>query len=192
MLKKFFVVASVAVVVGPLGCAVQTQEQQSEGDVGDTTSSESALTVDCNLSRTHILASVGADRAEAIRRGFTWYDARVPYSQSRSHGGYRTDCSGFVSMSWNLGTSFSTADFSTGGGDSSRLGSYGSLEPADALVRRSNGEGHIMLFVGWNDAKHTSACVIEQESTKLDMQFHARTTTSLTASGYHAIRADEF
>ncbi|MEO6420629.1 MAG: hypothetical protein ABIP39_14545 [Polyangiaceae bacterium] len=187
-IKSVLVVASFALVVGPLGCAVQAQEET--GDVGDTTSE--ALTVGCDLSRAEILGSVGAARAEAIRRGFTWYDARVPYSQTHSHAGYRTDCSGFVSMAWNLGQSFSTADFSTGGGESARLASYNSLVPADALVRRSNGEGHIVLFVGWNDTAHTAACVIEQESTALDMQFHARTTASLKSSGYHAIRADEF
>lgn len=186
--KKLLVVASLA-VVGSFGCAVQPQQDGDPSAVGDTSE---ALTVACNLSRANILASVGADRAAAIQRGFGWFDAQIPYSQTREHAGYRTDCSGFVSMAWNLGTSFTTSDFSTGGGESSRIASFSSLLPADALVRRSGGEGHIILFVGWNDAAHSSACVIEEESTALDMQFHARTTASLTSGGYHAIRADEF
>ena len=187
-LKITTVVASLA-VVGSIGCAVQTQDAGDPSAVGDTSE---ALTVTCDLSRAHILASVGVDRAEAIQRGFGWYDARVPYSQSREHAGYRTDCSGFVSMSWNLGTSFSTADFIGGNADDARLASMGALLPADAFVRRSGGEGHMALFVGWNDAAHSSACVIEERSTALGMQFHARTTASLISSGYHPIRADKF
>jgi hypothetical protein len=94
-------------------------------------------------------------------------------------------------MCWQLGTSFTTLDFIEGSGDDTLLASYASLLPGDALVYRSGGEGHVVLFVGWSDAAKSAACVIEQESTALDMQFHARTTSSLHASGFHAIRADK-
>ena len=77
-LKIAMVVTSLA-VVGSIGCAVQTQDGGDPSAVSDTSE---ALTVTCDLSRAHILASVGADRAEAIQRGFGWYDARVPYNQS--------------------------------------------------------------------------------------------------------------
>jgi hypothetical protein len=95
-------------------------------------------------------------------------------------------------MAWQLGTSYTTANFVSGGGDSFLLGSYDSLRPGDALVRRSNGAGHIVMFLGWNNAAKTSACVIEQNSTALDMEFGTRTASSLRASGYKAIRADRF
>jgi hypothetical protein len=72
----------------------------------------------------------------------------------------------------------------------SRGGSYSSLLPGDALVRRSGGSGHIVLFLGWNDAAHSAACVLEEASTASDMQFRARTKSSLTASGFKAVRAD--
>jgi hypothetical protein len=94
-------------------------------------------------------------------------------------------------MCWQLGTSYTTADFSSGGGKSGPLGSYGKLLPGDALVHRSGGSGHIVLFLGWNDASHGAACVLEQASTASDMQFRARTTSSLTSGGYKAIRADK-
>lgn len=159
---------------------------------GDTGESSSALsTSSCKLSRSAILASVTGGRRTAIQRGFTWLDADVPYSQSASHGGYRTDCSGFVSMCWQLGTSYTTADFSSGGGKSGPIGSYSKLLPGDALVHRSGGSGHIVLFLGWNDASHSAACVLEQASTASDMQFRARSTSSLTSGGYKAIRADK-
>lgn len=181
--------------LGPLGCASAAQgedETATTGDEGDTGSSPDELTLGCNLSRSTILNSVSGGRRTAIQRGFAWFDANVAYSQSRSYQGYRTDCSGFVSMCWQLGRSYTTLDFSTGGGESGGLASYESLVPGDALVRRSNGAGHIVMFLGWNDRAHSAACVVEQSSTALDMEFGARTVSSLKASGYKAIRADKF
>ncbi len=170
-------------------CATEVEPEDTNGDTGETSSAIS--TSSCKLSRSTILASASGGRRTAIERGFGWLDAKVPYSQSAYKAGYRTDCSGFVSMSWQLGTSYTTADFSTGGGKSGPIGSYSKLLPGDALVRRSNGSGHIVLFLGWNDSAHSSACVLEQASTASDMQFRARTASSLTGGGYKAIRADK-
>lgn len=176
------------------GCGAEGAESSQDadpggGDVGETTETAEALTASCKLSRARILGATAGARREAIERGFEWYDDHVPYSQSRSHDGYRTDCSGFVSMCWETGTSYTTASFVAGAASSS-LGSYNSLEPADALVYRSGSHGHIVLFLGWNDDSHTSACVLEQASTASDMQFRARSTSSLHASGFRAIRSD--
>ena len=170
-------------------CANEVDPAYANGDTGETSSAIS--TSSCKLSRSTILASATGGRRTAIERGFGWLDAQVPYSQSAYKAGYRTDCSGFVSMCWQLGTSYTTADFSTGGGKSGPIGSYGKLLPGDALVHRSNGAGHMMLFLGWNDSAHSAACVLEQASTASDMQFRARSASSLTAGGYKAIRADK-
>jgi hypothetical protein len=35
-----------------------------------------------------------------IANAKTWLNPAVPYSQSAYHNGYRTDCSGYVSMAW--------------------------------------------------------------------------------------------
>ena len=175
-------------------CASEVDDSlEGEGDTGET---EAAIsTSSCKLSRATILASATGGRRTAIERAFTWLDAKVPYSQSRTrkdaNGTYRTDCSGFVSMAWQLGTSYTTADFINGGGKSGPLGSYDKFLPGDALVRRSNGSGHIVLFLGWNDAAKSAACVLEQASTADDMQFRARSTASLKGSPYKAIRADK-
>lgn len=166
------------------------------GDLGsDTGDVSSALNSSrCTLSKASILAKAKGARRVAIERGFTWYDAKVPYSQSKwrndENGKYRTDCSGFVSMCWQLGTSYTTAEFNSGGAGTSRIGAYSNLLPGDGLVRRSGGSGHIVLFLGWNDAAGQSACVLEQASTAQDMQFRVRTKASLTSGGYKAIRAD--
>jgi hypothetical protein len=39
-------------------------------------------------------------RSEIIARADTWMHPPVPYSQDAYKGGYRTDCSGYVSMAW--------------------------------------------------------------------------------------------
>ncbi|MBK7585001.1 MAG: hypothetical protein IPI67_33025 [Myxococcales bacterium] len=184
-ISKAALVCALSVVA--TACAVESEAPPVIGDVGDNSGQE--LKVGCTLARSDILASVQGGRRTAIERGFAWYDAQIPYSQSKQYDGYRTDCSGFVSMCWELGNSYTTANFVEDTGNWSSLGSFDELTPADAMVYRSGGSGHIMMFVGWNDAARTEACVLEQASTADDMQFRARTTDSLQAGGYHAIRA---
>jgi hypothetical protein len=178
---------AVPLLVSISACAASTEEEI--GDVGD--SSDALTNGSCAISRQAILAKASGARKRAIERAFTWWDAQIPYSQSKYHQSYRTDCSGFISMAWELGTSYTTADFINGGGQSSRLGGYSELIPGDALVRRSGGSGHIVMFLGWNDQAKSSACVIEQASTASDMQFRPRSTSSLTSGGYKAIRANK-
>jgi hypothetical protein len=160
------------------------------GDDGDLGSTTSLVKKGCSASRADLLAAAGGARAEAISRGFEWLDAKVPYSQKASHGGFRTDCSGFVSMCWNLKQSYTTADFAGGTANNSILGSIDDLQPGDGLVRRSGGSGHAILFVGWDDAKHTNACVLEEASTASDMQFGLRAVSSLKSQGFKAMRKD--
>lgn len=166
---------------------------ETEGDVGDeeqgSTESLAKSSGSCNLTKQQILAAVSGGRRTAISRGFEWFADGVPYSQSASHEGYRTDCSGFVSMCWQLGQSYTTADFAGGSSKWKSLSSYEALVPGDALVRRSGGSGHAVLFVGWNDAAHSGACVLEEASTASDMQFHVRSVSSLKGSGFKAIAA---
>lgn len=187
MMMRLLPLIALGTLLTVSGCSVDAAEEE-EGDVGE--SSGDALTERCSLSRSEILASVSGGRERAIERGFRWLDRGVSYSQGRSFEGYRTDCSGFVSMCWELGQSYTTASFENGSAPVSELRSYDSLLPGDALVRRSRGSGHIVLFLGWND--NGSACVLEQNSTRLDMEFGARSRGSLQAGGYDPIRADKF
>ena len=160
-----------------------------EGDPGEELgSTESLATVTrCHLSAREILDRASGSRRAAIARGLEWLEDDVPYSQTRTHEGYRTDCSGFVSMCWQLGTSFSTADFAASSSKWKPLPSYESLVPGDALVRRVSGQGHIVLFVGWDDDSHDGACVLEQASTASDMQLRVRTVSSLRKSSFKPI-----
>ncbi|MFJ7194784.1 MULTISPECIES: hypothetical protein [unclassified Streptomyces] len=95
-------------------------------------------------------------------RAWSWIAEQVPYSQSGCHenrfGCYRPDCSGYVSMAWNLGTSLTTwglwdVTFDIPAGD---------LQPGDALLRDSGGTDHVALFLRWADPAHTQPVVREE------------------------------
>ncbi|WP_406008728.1 peptidoglycan-binding protein [Streptomyces sp. NBC_00637] len=102
-------------------------------------------------------------RADIIRRAKQWVSAEVPYSMSTYwYDGYRQDCSGFVSMAWNL----------PGNEWTGSLHQYGTritkeeLQPGDILLfhNPSNPEkgSHVVLFGGWTDYTHSSYLVYEQ------------------------------
>jgi hypothetical protein len=156
--------------------------------VEPTGDKSAAVSAGCTASREDILASTSTARQNAIQRGFRWLDNSVPYSQSASYEGYRTDCSGFVSMCWELGTSTDTAALYAGGTYDSDVGSWDDLLPADAIVHRSGGKGHVALFLGWEPDK-SGVCVLEQASTASDMQFRVRSLASLKSGGYKPVRA---
>jgi MYXO-CTERM domain-containing protein len=144
----------------------------------------------CRGSRTRLMGQVSTARRAAITRGFEWLDANVPFSMAGRREGYRTDCSGFVSMCLELSTpGQTTSTFGTSGSGTHRLPSYEDLVPADALVDAGH---HSFIFLGWNDTNHSGMCVLEQSSTKNDMQFRVRMASSLKSEGFVAVRADKF
>ncbi|MFI9603678.1 peptidoglycan-binding protein [Streptomyces sp. NPDC052043] len=108
-------------------------------------------------------AIVAATRSKIVSRAKKWLDARVPYSMSRYwRDGYRQDCSGFVSMAWDLPRNEWTGS----------LGRYavritkGQLQPGDILlfhnpVNPQRGS-HVVLFGGWTDNRHTTYIAYEQ------------------------------
>lgn len=129
-------------------------------------------------------------RAEVLARGERWIAARTPYSQSRfaklsgalvptataspSRLGYRTDCSGFVSMSLGLTTtagrplSLSTATLD----DVMRPITKDELLPGDIILRpkdlkiggRPVAYGHAVVFAGWVDEQRTRYVAYHQSS----------------------------
>lgn len=94
-------------------------------------------------------------RTTIISRGQDWVDKHVPYSQTGSHDGYRTDCSGFVSMCWQL---------SKPGQTTSTLHNFANnitkndLLPGDAIICEGH---HVALFAGWSDSTKTKYIVME-------------------------------
>ncbi|MFJ9103443.1 peptidoglycan-binding protein [Streptomyces sp. NPDC102405] len=102
-------------------------------------------------------------RADIISRAKQWIAAKVPYSMSDYWSdGYRQDCSGFVSMAWNL----------PGNEWTGSLGQYGikiakdDLQPGDILLFHNpdNPEqgSHVVIFGGWTDDTRTYYVAYEE------------------------------
>ncbi|WP_432055187.1 peptidoglycan-binding protein [Streptomyces sp. bgisy022] len=104
-------------------------------------------------------------RAEIINRAKTWVAAKVPYSMTAYWSdGYRQDCSGYVSMAWNLAGNEWTGS----------LGKYADkitkdeLQPGDMLLFHNQSDphagSHVVLFGGWTD--HTRTAYVAYEQTR--------------------------
>ncbi|MET8948784.1 peptidoglycan-binding protein [Streptomyces sp. NPDC004542] len=102
-------------------------------------------------------------RTAIIERAKTWVTAQVPYSMTEYWSdGYRQDCSGYVSMAWNLGSNEWTGS----------LGQYGvkigkeELQPGDMLLFHNPADpekgSHVVIFGGWTDYTHTYYTAYEQ------------------------------
>lgn len=122
-------------------------------------------------------------RSVVIARAKNWYSRNVPYSQSAyawdvNHGKkYRTDCSGFVSMTWALTSSHTTRDLNKYG---TAVG-WGTLKPGDMLLRAGH---HVQLFEKWADSKKTVFWIYEEGSTASDMNHYKVRVASSKANGY--------
>ena len=89
------------------------------------------------------------NRDTIVKRGQDWVDKHVPYNQGGTHDGYRTDCSGFISMCWELSKpGLTTQTMHTVASNISK----DQLLHGDALNCDSE---HIILFAGWSDSSKT-------------------------------------
>ncbi|WP_221362301.1 peptidoglycan-binding protein, partial [Streptomyces beigongshangae] len=91
-------------------------------------------------------------RTEIIERAGRWVAARVPYDMNAYWSdGYRQDCSGFVSMAWNLGVNEWTGSLDTYG---VRIG-RDELRAGDILLFHNPADpergSHVTVFGGWRD-----------------------------------------
>lgn len=99
--------------------------------------------------------SAGAiSRNDVLARAQRRVDYPVPYSQLKYYAGYRTDCSGYVSMCWATGTSWATMSFH----NVTHGIKVTELEPGDALLKPGY---HIRLFYAWLDEEHTQYVAYE-------------------------------
>ena len=90
-----------------------------------------------------------------ISNAQTWLNPPVPYSQSAYHNGYRQDCSGYVSMAWQLGTSATTWTIP----NYSHQISKSELQAGDVLL---NVDEHVLIFDSWADGAQTQYHAYEQ------------------------------
>ncbi|GGW52105.1 peptidoglycan-binding protein [Streptomyces griseoloalbus] len=102
-------------------------------------------------------------RADIIERARSWVTQKVPYGvTSYWADGYRQDCSGYVSMAWNL----------PGNEWTGSLGKYAEritkeeLQPGDMLLFHNasdpQGGSHVVLFGGWTNSARSHYVAYEQ------------------------------
>ena len=121
-------------------------------------------------------------RDAVLTRAKTWIASPVPYSQAKYFGGYRTDCSGYVSMCWNTGTSWSTSTFHS----VAKPITTADLKPGDAMLKAGT---HIRLFEGWSDAAHTKYVAWEQ--TPPHTESNTESLAADVAAGYVPYRYND-
>ncbi|MFD5031937.1 peptidoglycan-binding protein [Streptomyces sp. NPDC058405] len=102
-------------------------------------------------------------RADIINRAKRWVNAKVPYSMDTYWSdGYRKDCSGFVSMAWNLVGNEWTGSLAQFGVKIARE----DLEAGDILLFHNpsdpNKGSHVTVFGGWTEYTHTYYLAYEQ------------------------------
>ncbi|WP_436785994.1 hypothetical protein [Yinghuangia sp. YIM S10712] len=103
-----------------------------------------------------------ARRVTILRRAERWAELGIGYSMAGTFEGYRTDCSGLVSMAWGLPAPGLTTD--TLDRVAHRI-ARDDLLPGDVLVNPTPGaDGHTLIFAGWADAERTRYHAYEQSS----------------------------
>ncbi|MFD5467158.1 FG-GAP-like repeat-containing protein [Kitasatospora sp. NPDC127059] len=138
--------AATAVAGGEYGGAGQPVEVGKSAGVAQAPAADGASASDSVLAP-------AVSRSEAIQRAKSWVGIGLDYSWTGSHDGYRTDCSGYVSMAWKLDESLTTDTFGPRG-VTEQIGK-GDLKPGDALLNDNSGaNGHVVLFEKWTDSDH--------------------------------------
>ncbi|MFI5770060.1 peptidoglycan-binding protein [Streptomyces sp. NPDC051658] len=104
-----------------------------------------------------------SSRADIINRAKKWVSAEVPYSMLKYwNDGYRQDCSGFVSMAWDLPGNEWTGSLAAFGTRIARE----ELQPGDILLFHNPANpskgSHVTIFGGWTDYTHTHYTAYEQ------------------------------
>lgn len=110
-------------------------------------------------------------RAEIINRAKTWVAAQVPYSMEKYWSdGYRQDCSGYISMVWNLRSNEWTGSLDRFADPIDRT----ELQPGDILLFHNPANptrgSHVTIFGGWTDYTHTSYIAYEQTKPRTRKQ----------------------
>jgi hypothetical protein len=105
-------------------------------------------------------------RREILARVRTWHPhtaARIPYSQSGSYEGYRTDGSGYASMAIGLPSPGPTSGELASASYTRRI-LPSELQPGDLIINPTGGAGtrQVAVFDAWVDGPHTRYRVYQQ------------------------------
>ena len=128
-------------------------------------------------------------RAQIITRAEKWLAEKVPYSQTSwytdADGTYRQDCSGYVSMAWDLDQNI---DFWTGNLNTvSHTIDPSQLLPGDTLMSVE----HTIIFAGWADPEHDTFDFFEEAHPGTEARFVVDAPlAAYTTEGFNAFRYD--
>ncbi|MCA0294279.1 MAG: peptidase inhibitor family I36 protein [Actinobacteria bacterium] len=129
---------------------------------GETRNLQGTALYNNNASH-QFLGSTPPAVADAVTRAKSWTAVKVPYSMTswyaNQYGSYRQDCSGYVSMIWNLGYSTTTDQMPKIAHPIAKS----DLRAGDVLLNTAAGaSGHVLMFDSWADAAHTKYNAYEQ------------------------------
>ncbi|MCT7969177.1 hypothetical protein NG799_22945, partial [Laspinema sp. D1] len=117
-----------------------------------------------------------------LNRAKVWVDGQIPYNQGKYYQGYRQDCSGFVSMAWQLPVSAVTSTLPQ---YAITLQSKEQLQPGDAINNRGIGNGgHVVLFVRWVD-KAKGTFIAYEENGYYGKALQTQLTLKTDTKGYY-------
>ena len=120
-------------------------------------------------------------RTAVLDRAHGWVAKKVRYSQSSSFAGYRRDCSGFVSMAWKLGRSYTSRTIHA---VAVRV-PLAHLQPGDAV----HTPGHVAIFVKWANKARTRYVAMEESRRGRPALHHVRSIGhGATGLRYRGIR----
>ncbi|WP_037347482.1 hypothetical protein [Sciscionella sediminilitoris] len=119
-------------------------------------------TADTAAPKQDSAAAKSITRGEVIKRAQKWAKNPVPYSMNKYKDGYRTDCSGYVSLAWKLGDSLSTVTLP----NVAKPIKKSQLKAGDILGNLGPGTGgaagHVVIFEKWANKEHTAYWTYEQ------------------------------
>ncbi|MEU9046565.1 MULTISPECIES: hypothetical protein [unclassified Kitasatospora] len=169
--KRLAALAGLALVVGAAVLPAHADSKTAPQTPARTGTLGNGAAPGGQVTREQILA-----RAQAWVRQGVPYDQGSAWADDETGGYYRKDCSGFVSMAWQL-----TESLDTGGlvHVADRI-TWDQLQPGDALDTPFDKGGHIILFAGWTD------------QAKGDFRYYAErrphTTTSASTANRYAVK----
>jgi hypothetical protein len=134
-------------------------------------------------------------RAQILQSAFAWLAKDPPYSQTGYYPGifdpktqYRRDCSGFVSMAWDVYVNTNSSN-TVGGYVTWTIPSIAVQLPSDAYLLPGDvldfTTHHVVLFTGWVDQAKGTFSYIAQTEPGLNMQMvDTESVKSGTISGW--------
>lgn len=141
----------------------------------------------------HSVTTISRDTV--IARAQTWLTAdnghQVPYSQSATWGGYRTDCSGYVSMALELPKPGPNTVGLASSTYTSKI-AMGSLQKGDLVIDATGTSTtrHAVIFEKWTSSAHSAYWAYEQRGGH--GTDHRTLTYGLGADDYDAYRPNKY